>query len=366
MTAMLLMSFLVCDAMLVGYLWSMPVPSHREAFFGLIGGAGRPDSRDRQALLAYRVVLIIFIGILEVTASTVIPGHASMLELVEVRLAAFATLLVAGLADYIIFAHLVGRRGERAPNRVASSLRTRRLADHTNVTLEVVVVSATFIPLVLPAFFYGSIPEILPASGPAEWVPKSIRLVFGQSLVAVYLQGLVFILKSGMVRAASGLPAEHTEEHLKLKEESIRTYARMWDMFRVLIAATGVLDVSLLVRTVGQANLFSKIGFVFRMLIGATALVSFLGMMSRLSRLYQAIKVLTGRVYVARSMDWAHWHAGGLVYFNADDPALWLETPVGSKYSTSYTLNLGNPWSYPILLYLGAPPVVLAWFLGVF
>jgi len=67
-------------------------------------------------------------------------------------------------------------------------------------------------------------------------VPKSIRLVFGQSLVAVYLQGLVFILKSGMVRAASGLPAEHTEEHLKLKEESIRTYARMWDMFRVLIA----------------------------------------------------------------------------------------------------------------------------------
>src|SRR5215470_2000337 len=178
MTEMLLMCFVVCDAMLVGYLWSMPVPSHREAFFGYIGGAAHPNSRDRQALSAYRVVLAVSTGIIEVTALTLVP-HASISELVGVRLVAFATLLVAGLTDYTICAQLVGRRGGRAPNRVASSLRTRRLADHTNLIREVVVLAATFIPLVLLAFSYRSIPEMLPAASPAGWAPKSFRLVFG-------------------------------------------------------------------------------------------------------------------------------------------------------------------------------------------
>jgi hypothetical protein len=140
---------------------------------------------------------------------------------------------------------------------------------------------------------------------------KDFRLVFGQSVLALYLQGLVFILRCGIVNATMALPADAAGEHLKLKEQSIRTCIRIWDMFRVIIAATAIVNLRLLVRTPEQAEMFARIGLVFGLIIGALATVCFLRLMSRLSSLYRDLKRATGQVYVARPADRAHWYAGG-------------------------------------------------------
>jgi uncharacterized membrane protein len=364
-TAMLLIIFVVLDAMWVGYLWSMPVPEHREAFFGVRVGPGHPDSRARRILLTYRLALAALFACIELTAVVISVHRADVLALIEVRIVTYAALITAGLADYILCARMM--RPVRAPEpiRVASSLRARHLGDYTNLGFEALVIGATVIPLVLIAAFYRSIPDVLPTADAAQWEPRSFRLAFGPSLFALYLQGLVFILKLGMVRATLALPAEHADEHLRLKEESIRTSARIWDMFRGLIAATAILNLRLLTRTPDQVRLLAGIGSVFGLVIAAIGFAGLVRMMSRLSSLYRDLKSSTGEVYVARPTDLAHWHAGGLVYFNRDDPAVLVETAVGSKYTTGYVLNLGDPWSYGIIVYFAALPAVFGWFLGV-
>jgi uncharacterized membrane protein len=366
MTATILVSFLICDAMLAGYLWAMPAPRHRQAFFGHRPCPGYPTAHDKRTLFRYRLALAICFACIESIAIAFMVHHWSILNLVQIRLASYAALITAGFADYIASARTIEPRNATKPIRLASSLKRRRLNDYTNIAFEGLVIAATLLPLALLAFCYRSIPAVVAAAGHSEWVPKSFRLVFGLPIIALYLQGLVFILKRLMVRATVALPAEHADEHLRLKEETIRTYARMWDMFRGLIAVTAILNFRLLIRTPGQADLFSRIGVVLGFIVGVSAIAGFLCLMSRLSRLYRDLKNSTGHVYVARPADSAHWHAGGLIYYNRLDPAVFTETPVGANYATSYALNLANPRAYPVFLYLASLPVVLGWFLGVF
>jgi len=365
MTAMLLVLFLACDAMWAGYAWSMPVPYHREAFFGVNVGAGRPDACDKRTLLTYRVALLISFTLIEAVATFLTVRNWSVLNVTSIRLLTYAVLTVVGLTHYVVCARTVKPHKSSDLICLASPLSPRRLSNYTSLALEAFVVGGTLGPLALIACYYGSIPALVPLGLHGEFAGKSFRLVFGGALIALYLQVFVFILKLGMVRATIALRSEHASTLLNLKEESIRTYARMWDMFRAGIALAAILNLRVLVRTEEQAAAVSKIGMAFGLVAGAIAVVTFLRMMTRLSRLFRAVKSKTGQVYVARPTDQGHWHAGGLIYYNPADAALFVETPVRAGYSTSYALNFGNWLAFPIFIYLAALPAVMGWYFGV-
>jgi hypothetical protein len=90
----------------------------------------------------------------------------------EIRLVTYATLMGAGLADYVLCARMLEPAQEQTTIRLSSSLRMRRLHDYTNLAFEALVIAATLIPVVLIAFYYRSIPAVLPAAGSAEWAQK--------------------------------------------------------------------------------------------------------------------------------------------------------------------------------------------------
>jgi uncharacterized membrane protein len=77
----------------------------------------------------------------------------------------------------------------------------------------------------------------------------------------------------------------------------------------------------------------------------------------RLVRIDRWLKRTVGRVYVQRGRDAAHWYAGGLFYYNPEDPALFVEKLVGF----GYTFNLANRLVYVYLFYILVLPLVMSW-----
>ena len=148
MTVMLLISFLLLDAMLAGYLWSMPVPRHGEAFFGVRVVSSHMNEHDRRTLRRYRLALVMSVALIESAAIALIARQTGILRFVEIRLAAYAALILSGLSDYIVFAR--GARTKEPPQEpfgVASALATRRLSGYTNIAFEALIVTATLLPL---------------------------------------------------------------------------------------------------------------------------------------------------------------------------------------------------------------------------
>src|SRR5262249_44168886 len=268
MTAVLLALFLVCDAMWARYAWSMPAPDHREAFFGVNVGAGRPDARDKRSLVTYRVGLLISFAVIEAVATFLTVRNWSILNVTSIRLVTYALLTVAGLIHYSACARTIQPHKSSEAICFASPLNPRRLSNYTSLVLEALVVAGTLGPLAVIACCYRSIPALVPVGPQGELVGKGFRPVFGGALIALYLQVFVFILKLGMVHATIALRSEHAKSLLNLKEESIRTYARMWDMFRAGIAFAAILNLRVLVRTEEQSAAVSKIGMVFGLVAG--------------------------------------------------------------------------------------------------
>src|SRR5262245_36237443 len=82
MTVMLLISFLPLDAMLAVYLWSMPVPRHGEAFFGVRVVSGHMNEHDRRTLRRYRLALVMSVALIESAAIALIARQTGILRFV--------------------------------------------------------------------------------------------------------------------------------------------------------------------------------------------------------------------------------------------------------------------------------------------
>jgi uncharacterized membrane protein len=338
---------------------SAPVMRGEDAFFGVRVSPETYQGEGRRILRRYRFwLLMIFIQV-EVIGLVV----AYYRGLTEFAVIAPRFLFVpCAMIFYIIF-YRQAKRLELVEEhqRFASSLKTRRLADYTKLPLEIALVILTIAPIFLLVYYYPQLPERIPMhwnwKGEAdEWTPKTYFAVFSLAAMLVYMQALLLLIKRGVLGVKMTLPAEHTGQYLSLKEAALALTVRFMDWMRLLLCVfTGSISANIVFSAVEHLRFLSRLVTVLAWVSGVLMFVAIAVAVYRFYKVDRRLKMEVGRVYVQTQKDAAHWYLGGLIYFNREDPALFVEKLVG----WGYTFNMGNKWVYFYLAIMIAVPLLL-------
>ena len=349
----------VTDLLLLACFMYMPVMRGEDAFFGVrvdpetYRGEGRRVLRRYWFWLAMTFLQVEAVGL----AVSYFEGRPELASVAPRLL----LLPLAALLYVIFYRQVKPLEHVEERQRFASSLRTRRLKDYTSLGLEVLLVLLTVAPAVLLVYYYPQLPERIPVhwnwkGEPDGWARKSYYSVFSVAATLAYMQGLLLIIKHGLLGVKMTLPAEHTEEYLRLKEEALGSTVRFIDWMRLLVCVLlGGLAANIALDSVEQLRPLARVVGFAAWVAGWAMLASALHIAYRFYMTDRRLKAEAGRVYVQRQKDAEHWYLGGLVYFNREDPALWVEKLVG----WGYTFNLGNKWGYLYLAVIIGVPLLL-------
>jgi uncharacterized membrane protein len=354
---------LLCDLGIARYLWSLPVVRGQEAFFGRRINPDSYREQGREILRRYRAWLAGAVIVVEMTALLFVILRPGLLQTTVVRLGAFMLVAAAGFAIYVGFSGKTMAYEISEPDLpIVSSLKTRRFSDYTSVPFEILTAIGTIAPILLIAYYYPSLslqPHGLDEAGGVRWMHKSPTQVFAIPAIVLYLQGMLPILRVGMVRAGIALPGEHTQDYLRLKEGAVRLTVKLWRWFSAMLVLVSLISLQAILVTPSRANLMRNAITVIGIAIGVSSMIAVSSIFKALQTINCKLKSLTGHVYVARPGDAGRFRAGGLFYHNSNNPALFVESPLGS----GYTLNFGNTWSWLVAAYLASPPLVLLWWI---
>lgn len=355
-TFILLLSF---DLLLLIVFMFMPLMRGEDAFFGVRVSAEVYRGEGRRILHRYWLWLIM--TFIEIEAiGLLVSFYRGRTEFAQI--APRLLFMPCVLFFYVVF-YRQAKRLEliEEHQRFASSLKTRRLADYTSLALEVAIVVLTIAPVLLLVYYYPQLPERIPMhwnwkGEPDEWARKSYFAVFSLAAMLVYMQGLLLAVKQGVLGVKMTLPAEHTEDYLRLKEEALALTIRFMDRMRLLLCILlGSLAANVAFSAIEHLRFLSSIAAVAAWASGLLMFVATAFAIYRFYKIDRRLKTEVGRVYVQRQKDAAHWYLGGLIYFNREDPALFVEKLVG----WGYTFNMGNKWVYLYLAIMIAVPVLL-------
>jgi len=350
--------FLIIDLGLLISLMAMPVMRGEDSFFGVRVSSEVYRGAGRKILHRYWFWLIMTFVEIEFLAALVSIYRP---EITVGRLTSILLLLPAGLIFYALFYReikpfeLIEER-----QRFASSLKTRRLHDHTSIPLEIIIAALAITPFLVLTYYYPEIPDRIPIHynfrGDADgWTRKSFGMVFLLPMMTAYMYGLFLMMKHGLMEVKTTLPAEHTEEYFNFKEQSLIATMRLMDWIRatVTVMLSG-LSLNLIFTTMANLAFMRSVTAITTTISSVTMLIVTGYYIVRLLRINQDLKDATGRVYVESSRDTARWYVGGIVYCNPDDPALFVEKRLG----IGYTINFGNKRAYLYLAYLVALPLI--------
>lgn len=356
---MSLLLLLSVDLILLASFMFLPVMRGEDAFFGVrvSGEVFRGEGRR----ILHRYWLWLFMTFIEIEAI----GLLVSLYKVHTEFVLIAPRLLfvpCAMIFYVIF-YRQAKRFELVEERqrFASSLRTRRLADYTNLALEIAIIVLTVAPVLALVYYYPQLPERIPIhwnwqGEPDEWARKSYFAVFSLAALMVYMQALILLVKRGVLGVKMTLPAEHTEEYLRLKEEALALTVRFMDWMRLLLCILmGSLAANIAFTAVDHLRFLSRVATIAEWTTGLMMFVAAAVAIYHLYKVDRRLKTEVGRVYVQRQKDAAHWYLGGLIYFNREDPALWVEKLVG----WGYTCNMGNKWVYLYLALMIGVPILL-------
>ena len=347
------------DLVMLAFFMFMPVMRGEDAFFGIRVSTEVYRGEGRRILHHYWLwLLMTFIEIEAI--GLVVSFYKGRTEFAEV--APRMLLVPCVMLFYVIF-YKQAKQLEflEEQGRFASVLKTRHLTDYTHLALEVAVVILTIAPLLVLVYYYPHLPERIPThwdwgGRPDRWTQKSYFAVFSLAATLVYMQGLLLFFKHGLLGVKMTLPAEHTEEYLRLKEEMLGSTVRLLDWMRLcLCVLLGGITSNIAFSSIERLRFLSSIVAVAIWASAAMIVAAIAVAIHRFYKIDRRLKAEVGRVYVQRQRDAAHWYLGGLVYFNREDPALFVEKLVG----WGYTFNMANKWVYLYLAVMVAVPLLL-------
>jgi uncharacterized membrane protein len=352
---------LVIDTILLAVFMHMPVSRKEEAFFGVRVSPEVYNGVGRSILKRYRFWM--FLTFIEIeTIGLILSIYRNQMP--YARIVSQMLLIASAVILHMIFYRQVKIfEIVDEKQKFASSLKVRRLGDYTNIALEVLITLLTLLPIFTLIYFYPFLPDRIPVhwnwkGEPDRWARKSFTTAFFVPTMTIYLQGLFLLFKHGILQSKMTLPAEHTEEYLKGKEDILSVNLRLMDWVRFLITILlGAITVNLVCSVVNE---FKNLMPAINITIAISGLLLVAGVayyIYRLVKIDSELKKAAGRVYVQRQRDAEHWYGGGFFYYNPEDPSLFVEKMVGY----GYTLNMGNRRVYIYIAYLGLIPLLLVW-----
>jgi uncharacterized membrane protein len=347
------------DLLMLLVFMFVPVMRGEDAFFGV---RVSPETyRGEGRRLLHRYWLWLFLIFIQIEAiGLLVSFYKGRTEFAQI--APRFLFIPCVMLFYVIF-YRQAKRLEliEEQQRFASALRTRHLSDYTNLALEIAIVLLTIAPVLVLVYYYPQLPERIPVhwnwkGEPDEWASKSYYAVFSIAAMLVYMQGLILVIKHGLLGVKMTLPAEHAETYLRLKEASLALTIRFMDWMRLLLCILlGGLATNVAFTAVERLRFLSRVVAIAVWASGVLMFVAIAVAVYRFYKIDRRLKLEVGRVYVQRQRDAAHWYLGGLIYFNREDPALWVEKLVG----WGYTCNMGNKWFYVYAALMIGVPVLL-------
>ena len=209
--------------------WRLPLLRGPEWFFGV---RVQPDfyaGQGRKILQRYRLRMFTpFVAEIPLVAAVLIFGHLQQLAWVMLWRAAFIHL------NHLFSVDLAERQArpfaaegaEQPVSSVMLSLKPRKLADYTNLSLELAMGLASLATIAWLLRYYFAAPE-----------HHNFRLVWGGPLVLLYLQAGLLFIKRGIVAWRTPIPRLQAEEHLEAREQARKFYLRVVDWYRILWTA---------------------------------------------------------------------------------------------------------------------------------
>lgn len=351
---------LLLEAVLLFYL---PVMKGPDAFFGVpVTEEFYRSPRARRYLRTYRLVVAAllsgaFVCLLE-------PPGRELAAPPRVVLAMLAVLLGSIIAMGLIWRQVrshEARPAQALANNCAlgcSPDKWRYVSLWAEVFFWVVVIvlvglAASQCPKLPPR-----IPTHWNAAGRADgWAGKNPLGLICLLLMMIYIHVMMLTLLVGMAQVRPAVPAQRADEYLTARER----YMRVW----VTMASTLRLGVTLLFGGIIWASLFGieaqargETSPGMALVWAGTAVVLWAiawGIIKSLA-LRKVMRVVAGSGSFERTTPTEKW-IGGTLYYNRNDPALWVEKRIG----IGWTVNFAHPTAWAITaLAIGVPLGVLA------
>ena len=238
---------------------------------------------------------------------------------------------------------------------MAHETHNKRPRDHTNLPLEIFVISLTILPFFLLAYFYSSLPDRVPLfmklnGEVAVWAEKSVMSVFRVPLMAVVTQVVCFLMKYGTVQSQADAPLAAV--HSKLHEQYLRLSTGVWDWFRWTVAfKMSAESLNTVFLSIARFNFLAQPAFII------TAVATLIGAAGALFYLYRLLVVARQMKQQfpnenrRESIDKRRVYAGAF-YFNRLDSALFV-----SKYGVNFAnirawVLIACAVAYPLLVFL--------------
>jgi uncharacterized membrane protein len=242
------------------------------------------------------------------------------------------------------------RQGPAISVLVNSSMKSpKSLKHYSNASFEILIGVLTIAPVIILIAFYqqlsSQIPVFLNWRGEVEvWAAKNPGSVFRVPAMAADLQLICLLMKYGAVKSWRQVD----EGIAGYQGQVTRSTTRLWDWLRCFVAfKMAAASLEPLFISVDSLRFLLTPAWI---LTWTAAIVSIVAAGHFGYRLRQ-LKRERGSPVVTRERDESRDHLiGGLIYFNREDPALFVET---------YLLNFGNKWVYVLIGSLVAYPLLV-------
>ncbi len=257
----------------------------------------------------------------------------------------FIALVLAGVANNLIFAHFANRAalragldGERAGTAVQISMSPRRLGDHTNRFVEAVVGAAILASLAMAGRAHAVSTEPWVTWNAARW----LRSVDSVTAWVLYLQLGLLLLKIVFVRWRMPLPARRADDFRRWRMAWLSYHLKLFDALRALLAL-GLLSALLwLTWAYGASAVFLS--------CGAVALAVFAVYVSRERRSLAAVAnqikpVELVKEFPQRAVPEGRF-LGGVIFISPGNPGALVPSNRG------LALNIAHPTTYAWTVYL--------------
>jgi len=287
-----------------------------------------------------------------ITVGLTLSGRAPVATVVPVLLYALLSIVILVLSRRTILrAKQEGHWFEGVPVRVSAQL-TPPPAHHAPIVwpalAAIVLAAATAVDVALYPGLPASIPVHFDLSGHADrWAAKSVWSVFGLLIIAAAVVVVLAALSVVAARYSARIQSDDTAEQSALRTQVQRGILTSLLSQLSFVIALGISAIELVQRLAPSASWASGVCAIGMVLVIMVVVIA--AVVRGRARL-QPANVRDPRTPRPDAVDDdAHWK-GGLLYVNADDPAL----IVPRRFGLGWTVNLGRPAGIALTILLFA------------
>ena len=311
--------------------WRLPLKNGEGFFLAQRVGPGFYQGAGAPLLRRYRISLVVPVILDAPLALWFIAGQKYIPLFFQQIIAVVATLVVYNVivAHFSYRATALAAPEENLPATLQISMEPRRLRDHTNRAVDAVIALAIALPIALLAWN---------ASLPTH---HGVRGGVALTIWILYLQLGLLLLKGVFVRWRMPLPARRTEDFRRWRSAWLSYHLKLFDAVRLLSALVLAFTVPLrLYLREWTRPAIIIIGSVWVVIVGVY--IYYIARENRrLAAVQREIKPIElVKEFPRRPVPEGRFLAGGLLYFNRDNPGVLVRSAQG------IAINLARPTAY--------------------